>query len=116
MKRLVEFTTDDNACILVEVDEPESGGLVRAARPGEVIIKASMSFDDALEKVKPVASKIIGKLRGLHDQPDEITVEFGLKLSADAGAVVASAGVEANYTVTLKWKKQESQKSLEAKP
>lgn len=108
MKRLVEFATEENEYIIVEVEEPEIGGLVRAARPGEIITKASQSFEESLEKVKPAANAIIMKLRSLHDQPDEIKVEFGLKLSADAGAVVASAGVEANYTVTLKWKKLEN--------
>ncbi len=31
-------------------------------------------------------------------------MEFGLKLSAEAGAFVASVGGEAHYKVTLKWR------------
>lgn len=104
MKRLVEFATENNCFIIVEVEETGSEGLVKASKPAEIISKASQSFEEALEKVKPAASSIIKKIRALQDQPDEIEVEFGLKLSADAGAVVASAGVDANYKVTLKWK------------
>jgi len=48
----------------------------------------------------------IQQLRKLHDAPNEIQVNFGLKLSADAGAGLAAAGAEANYTVTLKWIKE----------
>jgi hypothetical protein len=51
-----------------------------------------------------------GELRALHDPPDEIEVEFGLKMSAEAGAVVAATGLEANYRVTLTWRREETRK------
>ena len=109
MKRLIEFPLEDGSTILVEANEPEpEGGIVRAARPVEVIARASQTFEHALDVVRPAAATILKKLRALHDQPDEIEVEFGLKVSAEAGAFVASAGVDANYTVRLKWKKPES--------
>src|SRR6266487_7195473 len=103
MKRLIEFPLDDGTSMLVEVEEPEEGGLVKASRAGEVITKAQQTLGEALEKVKPAAQYVILQLRKLHDSPDEIQVAFGLKLSADAGAVLASTGTEANYTITLKW-------------
>ena len=108
MKHLIEFPLEDGSSILVEVDEAEGlGGVVRASRVvDDTIQKAGQTFEAALDKVKPAAAAIIAKLRSLHDAPDEVEVQFGLKLSADAGAFVASAGVEANYTVTLKWKKE----------
>ena len=112
MKRLVKFSLQDGGTMLVEVDEPEGyaetttrGEVVKAARLGEVPDKARETFEEALDKIKPAAQTIINKLRELHDAPDEIGVEFGIKLSAEAGAFIASAGVEANYTVTLKWTK-----------
>lgn len=108
MKRLIEFPLEDGTSILVEVDEPETeSGIVKASRGGDAIAKAHQTFEAAMDKVKPAASAIIAKLRSLHDAPDEVEVQFGLKLSADSGAFIASAGFEANYTVTLKWKKEE---------
>ncbi|HEY4720596.1 MAG TPA: CU044_2847 family protein [Anaerolineae bacterium] len=93
--------------LIVEVDEPApEGGVVKAARPGEIAEKAEETREDALSKIKPAAQSIIAQLRGLHDEPDEIGVEFGIKLSAAAGAFIASAGVEANYKMTLKWAKK----------
>jgi hypothetical protein len=108
MKHLIEFPLQDGGTIVVEVDEPMTeGGVVKAARsPGEVAEKAKETFEDALDKIKPAAQSIVTKLRDLHDQPDEISVEFGIKLSAAAGAFIASAGIEANYKVTLKWTKK----------
>jgi Trypsin-co-occurring domain 1 len=64
------------------------------------------SFEDALEKAQPMPSGLIGKLRSIADSPDEVQVDFGLTLSAQAGAVlVAGASAGANYKVTLKWTK-----------
>ena len=114
MKRLIEFPLEEGGTMLVEVDEPESsaesttrGGVIKAARPtGEVVEGAKKTFEDAIDKIKPAAQAIIDKLRELRDTPDEISVEFGIKLSAEAGAFIASAGVEANYKVSLKWTKK----------
>ena len=67
MKRLIEFPLEEGGSIVVEVDEPApEGGVVRAARPGEVAEKARETFDAALERIKPVAGTVIAKLRGLH--------------------------------------------------
>jgi hypothetical protein len=108
MKRLIEFPLEDGSTVVIEVDEPEfEGSLIKAARPGEVVIKAQQTFEHAIDKIKPGADVIIKQLRNLSDSPDEIKVFFGLKLSAEAGAVVAAAGIDANYSITLKWKKKE---------
>ena len=111
MKRLVEFPMEDGNKFLVEVDEPERGGrTARVGRDRKTVEKAKQTFETALEKIKPTANAVISKLRELTYSPDQITVEFGLKLNAEAGAVLASAGVEANYKVTLTWKQEEKKK------
>ena len=108
MKRLVGFELEEGGTIYVEVDVPEEAGMVPASRGSEVVQHAEETFTAALDKVRPAAQVIIEKLRTLHDPPDEVAVEFGLKMSAKAGAVVAAAGVEANYKVTLTWKREQS--------
>ena len=105
MKHLVEFPLEGSGSVLVEVDDTQAGRVARGTRPGEVAEKANQTFEAALDKIKPAAQAIITQLRGLNDEPDEVSVEFGIKLSAEAGAFIASAGVEANYKVSLKWVK-----------
>lgn len=106
LKRLIEFLQEDGTQLVIEVDEPlPDGGVVRAARPGEVVQRASQTFEAALSRIKPMASGIVSTLQDLAQRPDEIQVEFGVKLSANAGAVLAAAGVEGNYRVTVIWKK-----------
>jgi hypothetical protein len=108
VKRLIEFPLEDGTSMAVEVDEPGTEGMVRAARPGEITEKATQTFEAALERLKPAAAAIISQLRGVSDPPEQIGVEFGVKLSAGAGAVIASAGAEANYKVTLTWRREET--------
>lgn len=103
VKRLIEYPLKDGSSVMVEVDEPAEGGVERAARPGEMIEKAKQDFETVLERIKPIAAAVITALRDLSESPNEIGVEFGVKLSVAAGVVLASAGAEANYKVTLKW-------------
>jgi hypothetical protein len=102
---LVEVPVEGGATIAVEV-EGDGAGVVRAARPGEVIATATKSFEAALERLQPMAQALVDKLGGLADRPDEIGVEFGIKLSMDAGLVIARTSGEANFKVSLQWHRQ----------
>lgn len=107
MKHFVEFKIEDGSSIVLEVDEPETGGTTRASRrPGEITEEAKETFEQALSKIKPATDKVITTLRGLAHKPDEIEMEFGFSLNAVAGVVIASASTQANYKVTLRWKKE----------
>lgn len=105
MKRMIEVPLEGGGSMLMEVelDESEQRGMVPAARPGELAVKAKQTFEEALEQIKPGADVIVEKLRRMSSQPDEISVTFGLKMSARAGAFIAASGIEANFTVLLTW-------------
>ena len=105
MKKLVEFPLEDGTSVLVEIDEPDVEGVVRAARPGEIAERATQTFEAAVEKIRPAAVAILKQVRDVSDPPDQVVVEFGVKLNAAAGAVLASVGAEANYKLTLTWKR-----------
>ena len=102
MKHLVEFPLEDGSSIVVEVDEPETAGTVRASR-GDTLAKAKETLEEAFDKVLPVTKSVVQKLRSVGNRPDEIEVAFGVKLTTTAGAVIASAAAEANFDVTLRW-------------
>jgi hypothetical protein len=108
MEEPLEFPLEDGTTILVEANVPEETGPVPAMRGGPSMPeRAGQTFEAALDKIRPAAQVLIQKLRALHDPPDEIEVEFGLNLNAQAGAFIAAAGTEANYKVTLTWKREE---------
>jgi len=50
---------------------------------------------------------VIAQLRSLAHAPDEVHVEFGLNLHAEAGAFIAAVGTTANFTVALTWRARE---------
>jgi len=102
MKRLVEFPLEEGGSIVVEIDEPESGGTIRAGRE-ETIEKARETFEEALHRVLPAATSVVEKLRSMMSRPDAIEVNFGINLSTRAGAFIASAAAEANFGVTVRW-------------
>ena len=104
-KQLVTYILDDGSEIVVEVDVPQAG--MMPATRGGVGEKGRRSFEKALESLRPAAQAVLAKLRSLTEPPDEVTVEFGLKLGAEAGAILAASSMEANYKVTLTWKRKE---------
>jgi predicted RNase H-like HicB family nuclease len=109
MKHLVEFPLEEGGSIVVEVDEPETAGTVRAGR-GDTIVKAKETLEEALNNVLPVTKSIVEKIRRIGNKPDEIEINFGVKLTTSASAVIAAATGEANFAVTVRWtgKKEES--------
>lgn len=106
MKRLVEFPMEDGTILLVEVDEPGYGGgsTLRSMRPGDMIERAGMTYEQAIDKIQPAAAGIIARLRAMPEPPSEIAVELGISLSAEAGAFLASAATQAHILITLTWK------------
>ena len=106
MKRLVEIPlrADGHGIVLAEIDDNSTGDFERAARdPSDVARELGGSLEAALASViAPAAQTINDGLRKI--APDEITLEFGLKIVGKAGVVFASSEVEGHFQVTLVWK------------
>jgi hypothetical protein len=106
MSRLVEFPLQDGGAILVQVDEAAAGPVTRGLGDRRLVTEqAQQSFEQAIARVQPAAQALISRLRALADAPDEVGVEFGLELSAEAGAFIAAASSTANFKVTLSWRR-----------
>jgi hypothetical protein len=104
VKHIIEFPLESGESIFVEVDEAAQID-DRIGLRDQVVDKATQTFESALETVKPIANAIIAKIGSLKQPADEVEVKFGIKISAQIGAVVASGNSEVNYEITLKWKK-----------
>jgi hypothetical protein len=104
MKQLIEYPTESGEPILVEIEihEVEEGGEIEVAR-FDGFKKAVKTFEESLSSVKPVVKSIVNKLSDLIEKPHEINVEFGVKMGAKGGIIVASSDIEGNFKVTLKW-------------
>lgn len=86
----------------VESEEVAAVGPERVSRHGHATVaKLDESLDAALASARPAAQAVVDTFREM--TPDEVNVEFGLRLDAEAGAVFAKAGVGAHFTVSLRW-------------
>lgn len=108
MKRLVEFPLDQGGSVLIEVDEPPVGLPMRGLGKDRsaLIEEANRTFEDATAAVTPAARSLIARLRSIEDPPAEVGIEFGVQLSAQTGAFIASVAAEANFKVSMTWRRQ----------
>jgi hypothetical protein len=107
MTRYLDVPLADGSSFTVEVDDGHAGGPVtRSGRQADVVAKAGQTFEEALERVAPAFRTLVGKLRDAAEQPDAIEIEFGLKLSAEMGAIIARSGGEANFRIAVHWTRE----------
>lgn len=103
---LLEFRLDGGGSILVEV-EPAPRGPVTRGGGGDAAVRVVAAAEDSLQKVLagvgPAVSGVLDQFRDSTRGPDEVTVEFSVKLAADAGVIIARTSGEANFKVTAKW-------------
>jgi hypothetical protein len=99
---VVEMPLEDGSTILVELADDEQR-LQRVGRVGKVVRDGAETLEEAVRRVKPVATAVLSQLRDLATPPDTVKLEFGIKLSAEAGVVVAKAASEANFKLSLEW-------------
>jgi hypothetical protein len=103
MRRLIEFAVPGGGTLLAEVDEPEGVG-PRPAGVGNVIERATMGLDEAIAKVRPLAELLLTEIAALTQRPNDVEIEFGVKLNVAAGIVISSTALEGNCKIKLSWK------------
>ncbi|TDC51011.1 hypothetical protein E1281_21180 [Actinomadura sp. KC345] len=101
MNELVRWQTE-NGTVVVETDDREPG-FQSVSRAGEMIHDAAGRFEDAFQNVRDAAEAALASLRGGALDPDAVELEFGVKLNAAAGAVIAKTSVEGHLKVKLTW-------------
>ena len=97
---------EETPTILVEF-APRSGLQQVALTPADVVEKSREALDQAMTTVEALAKRFRATVDNLVVPPTEVSLQFGLKLDAEAGALIAQAGVEASMSVTLSWKKED---------
>jgi hypothetical protein len=106
VNRLVEFPLEQGGSVLVEVGDPAAGPVTRGIGSGRPALaeRADQSFQEAVASVTPAAEVLIAQLRLISKPPAEIGIEFGVQLSAQTGAFIASAAAAANFKVSMTWR------------
>lgn len=109
MQGLLRWQTEDGPVIVeVDLDEGARDGFRSVALPkfrrGE-IVDVPGRLEGALDHARVAAKSALRAFRHPSMGADEISLEFGIKLNAEAGAVVARTSAEAHMTVRVNWKR-----------
>ncbi|GHI03269.1 hypothetical protein AQI88_01320 [Streptomyces cellostaticus] len=56
-----------------------------------------------MHAVRAVTRGVAAQVEDFAQRPDALVVEFGIELTAQAGAVITAAGASAQLTVSLTW-------------
>ncbi|MFF3389616.1 CU044_2847 family protein [Streptomyces sp. NPDC002669] len=103
MTALMEFTTDSGATVTVEVDRQAQGANLVALGDDNTLTRAGRTFDSALTGMRSAAESALAVFRDGALKPDGVELEFGVKITAEAGAVIAKSAVEGHLLVKLSW-------------
>ncbi|MCQ3931053.1 MAG: hypothetical protein DPW16_11395 [Chloroflexi bacterium] len=95
----------DDVEILVEL--LGSGGVQDLSRINrkEFAERSAEALSNAMSTIREMAEYVVATMQSLNvvQRPDSIEINFGLKLTSDAKALVASASAEAQIGVKLIW-------------
>ena len=99
MTEFVQFTLDDGSVVMFESAESD----LVTQHGGEPKVSEGGKLTARLRGVAEAAEEIAGSLRS-QLAPDEVNLEFGLKVSGEASWwFFAKASTEGTIKVTLKW-------------
>lgn len=98
----MEFRTDDGVVVAVEAAAEGRQGSRLVAR-GDGTVQAARTFESALEGVRAAAESALRVFRDGTLRPDGVEIEFGVKLSAESGAIIAKGTAEGHLVVKLTW-------------
>lgn len=104
---IVEFPIDGGGAVLVQTTQGSgpAGVVTRGINVVPTVERAQQSFVKALDTIQAVSDSVLEQVNELRRRPDEIQVEFGLELSAQAGtALLAAAAGTAHLRVAITWK------------
>jgi hypothetical protein len=104
MDELVEFRMDDGASIMVAV--PDEGTGPRRVSRGDGPSQAARTFEASLDSARAAAEAALRVFRDGLLRPDSVQIEFGVKLTAETGAVLVKGSAEGHLVVKLAWSPQ----------
>lgn len=99
----IEFSLKNGGRILVETSDTSLGRQPASRGGGSVAKKSKATFEEAAAGITPIAQAILERVK--EASPDQVTVEFGVKLGVEAGVILTSTKGEAHCKITLTWKK-----------
>ncbi|WP_247593740.1 CU044_2847 family protein [Streptomyces sp. S816] len=86
-----------------EVDGDLTGSDLELAAGGDLVGRARVSVSEALDQVRPVLARVVETTRDLG--PQEVEIQFGLKMGGETGVIIAKGTAEVNFAVRMVWRR-----------
>jgi hypothetical protein len=114
----IETQAKDGTPIRIEVEETQrtGTGFGRQASPADSASGlAKEAYNQALSTIRACANGVIDTLQNLDAAPNAASINFAIKIDAEAGAMVAKSLNDAQFKVSLSWKQVEPETAEEDK-
>ena len=102
------FTVDEGTPTPILVDFSPGPGLHETAlvSPADLAAKSAKALDAAMDTIRAMAQRVSALPQTLPNEFQQVDVTFGVRLNAQAGALIAQASTEASFTVKLTWQRK----------
>ena len=107
MTEYIEAQAPDGTVIRIEVESTaKSGaGFARPSAATDVSGHAAQeAYQQALGTIRVCANGVIETLQNLEVAPSAASINFAIKIDAEAGAMIAKSVNDAQFKVALSWK------------
>ncbi len=114
----IETQTKDGTTIRIEVEEMSKTG-AGFSRPSDTTdISDELSknvYQQTLDTIRACADGVIDTVQNLEALPSAASINFAIKVDAEAGAMIAKSMNDAQFKVSLSWKQVEPEQREESK-
>ena len=113
MIHYIETQTKDGSTIRIEVADSSrpSAGFARSTTSTHISTEMSQdAYNQLLATIKHCANGVIDTFQNLEALPNMASIDFAVKIDAEAGALVAKSREDAQFRVSLSWKQAEPER------
>ncbi len=113
MADYIETHTKDGAILRIEVETTHkaAAGFSRQTPAANVSGETAKEvYNQTLTAIRACANGVIETIRGLDSLPSAASIDFAIKIDAEAGAMIAKSLGDAHFKVSLNWKPAEAEK------
>ncbi|MDJ0707263.1 MAG: CU044_2847 family protein [Leptolyngbyaceae cyanobacterium MO_188.B28] len=97
------FRLDEDAPILVEFTPQSQTDSTATLMRTDLEERSADAIHHAMNTLRNMAQQVVETLNTLDNQPDQVEVEFGLKLNWEGQAAIAHSSDRANFKVKMIW-------------
>ena len=100
--------SDHGWVVPIEIAERPGGPVTRGGHPTLAVVEAGESLGKGIGQLNPVVKAMVSELRAAADWPDQVEVEFAVKIPANSSVTIVRADKETDFRIALRWSTSEA--------